>query len=423
MEMLIQLRAFLALAMLLSSAVHAGPLTDKICELLFLKRPAKVAAVAAPLPTQEKPESDLWIDNIYENPTWVMEQARQTFQELGSLPTEQRNQKSILYFKKQMPLLISLVRNIRAPANAKYWMVDRNGEPLNNGVNTVEQAKEWLVNEGKKHYFENSITLEWFPQFVMEVIGLRWFVHQMTVAKWEMPEPQELKVWYQKLMSQKAFGVLNETPFWYQYHMLRNKMILEDERAQGFLHWPTIATLRLIHFDDWHLGIKPLGYTKTISAWTDGVETDVFDLFDHDLAFHMLPEEFLPYRQKFAAFKKIYDQKVAQETTDQQVLLRIQWFDVTHETTALYYLFIKFMQSRDDFHIMDCVEEMSEQFLSWFRDNAVGVTSPGYARFSGEWTESFKKLSPEQRRAETGKAFQTFRRHLIHSFEEYKKSL
>ena len=420
--MLIQLWVSFALSMQLLSVAEAGTFTDKICELLFLKRPAKVEAPVA-VAVAEKPESDLWIDNVYEDPKWVMEQARSTFEQLDKLPLPERNQKNIEYFRKQLPLLTQLLREIRAPANAKYWMVNEDGEQINSEIQTVEQAREWLVKEAKDHYFGRSASLEWFPEFVMEVIGLRWYVHQMSAAKWKMPDYPMFFVWYQDLIQKKAFGVLNENPFWYQFHMLRNKMILRTERQQGFLHWPTIASLKMKHFNDWHLGIKPLGYTKLIKAWADGVETDVFDLYDHDIAFHLMPPEFLPYRRSFTDFKRIYDQKAAQEKIDQQVLLRLQWFSVTHETTALYHLFVQFMQNQKAFDITDKVEQMSDQFLAWIINNPTGVTSPNNKTFNGEWTESLKKMSPEQRTVEAGQAFQTFRRHLIHSLEEYKKSL
>lgn len=416
--MLIQLRVFLVFAVLLSGQANAGSLTDKICEFLLLKRKAKVVAPVAEPTVVKKPEFNLWIDPQYEDPDWVMAEARKTYQELEALPQDQKQKKHILYFQKQMPLLIRLLREIRVPASAKYWMVDQFGQRIHNDVETIQQAVDVLIKEGQQHYFDKNVTHEWFPQYVMEVIGLRWFTHQVATVKWQMPTHEEFRVWYDKLRAQKAYGVLNENPYWYLLHMLRNKRTLQDERALGALHWPTIAKLNMIHFDDWHLEIKPLGYTTTIEAWTDGVQTDVFDLFDHDLDFHRLPDKFRPYKNEFARFKAIYDAKAAQEKMDQQVLLRLLWFQATHENSALYSLFVEFMQI-PEFDILDKVEAMFEHFL-WGQYEANNFAQPDNKKISGELTTSLKTMSSDKRREETQQAFVAFKRHLIHSLQEFK---
>lgn len=412
------LRLVFMLTLLFSVSAEAGTF-QRLCEMLMIKSKPKIAETTI----LEKPApKSLWIDEHFKDPNWVLSEAMRARQELLALTPAQRVQMPIEYFRDQIPLLRHILQSLGAAnSSVAYMMIDANGQRIHPEIATIGQAVEFLMNEGRTRFNDRTANQAWFTEFALEVIALRWYVSVYHPDKWQMPTIEKFTEWYEALMAKKkefrAIAILRDSPEWFLYHMRNYKTELAEQMHKGILHWPTIAQFKVVHFQNWHLDIKPLQYGELMEAQLDGLPSDDFEVFGHDINFHQLPDEFRPHQKMFSSFRDIFNEKVKSEKWDQQVLLKLLWFEVTHESPHLYRLYSQLMFQ--DFKIERTVEEELRKSLNRDQD-------PSYfiyilkRRHVGELTTSLKNMTPPQFEAEAQQAYYTFVKLVTESFLDLK---
>lgn len=297
----------------------AQPRIDRICDLLLMN-PATTSQIFK--------QHDAFIESKLDDADWVMEEALRTQLALGP---GINNETSIAYFRAQLPTVIQSLLALLAHEDRPYWYTDTEDMRLANSVSTSKQALMNLIKEGLKRYLNDSANLQWFPAYMLEVTAIKKFI-LATKENCTYPDhSDDLKM------------NVSELNGWdMRRSIARAKLNLIDELSLGVLHWPTLAPLRIRHFRDWHLRIKPLGYTRNARAAYDGRSEETaydYDLYIHDVIAHYLPQLKTP-NYPFPAFKKIVDRSIELEANkDHQTLMRIYWFLSTHEYSDLFLFF------------------------------------------------------------------------------------
>lgn len=278
---------------------------------------------------------------------WVMQEALRVNKELEGKKIKDRNKTPIHYFREQIPAVIQMLRQITEDPDRRYYFsdplrMDEERGSLVTHPTTVKQAIDKLVEEGINHYRNNTATLEWFPMFILEVIAIKKYV---------------------ALNSDSFDQVL-----YFRTAQAKHKL-LEQLESGNYLHWPTPVNIKIKHFEDWHLGIKPLGFSLDFSARFnyDTLENqDDFALYVHDLT-HNLPDAIFPYRRQYILPNRRIDMRIAfEQDINQKSLLRIFKYMYAHESGALYEYFA-FLKRRG----YEAAERRFKEDIKYYDENKI----------------------------------------------------
>jgi len=331
------------------------------------------------------------------NPDFAMDEALRVYEQLEGKATEVRNSTPIHFFREQIPGAIHMLRQMDVSDEVSYttitpYEVGPNGycigeNPVREITTTKKQIKK-LIEEGLQHYRDNSATLDWFPMYMLEVVALKHFVRVQDRGS--------------NFLS--TLGLAKGT-------------LLKELKSGQYLHWPTPAGIRIRHFRDWHLGIKPLGYATELNAMFDfdGLTDDDYRLYEHDIQAHFLPKDFFPYKKEFTLVRNRMDIRIEFEPDfNQKSILRLIRYQRTHESRALYSYYVQMRKHGFAF--------VKQTFL----DNPRIWSDPAFYMmkrmrdrrdFFSDTTDQLHMMSNTEFEQETQKALKTFEKIVLDVFE------
>lgn len=185
----------LAQGILVSTALNSLA-SDKVCDEILVTwkpistdigRPEATKAgeqiSAAPITPALPPESGIQpkidiakYDPKLDDADYVIKAGLAELHRLRELPLLVREKTPISFFKEQIPRVLGILDLIpHSHYDRTYQFIDQNGDRIHERqVSNVGQAIRFLRAEGLKRRNENTATLEWFPEFVIDVLALRY---------------------------------------------------------------------------------------------------------------------------------------------------------------------------------------------------------------------------------------------------------
>lgn len=254
---------------------------------------------------------------LIENPDFAMEQAKSTQIMLLDLPKEQQLSQPIEYFRLQIPYVLRILDKLSSKKSSDpFWFVDKNGTKIPNGVSNIQQAIEYLDQQGQNAFLNNEATLAWFPEYVLDVLFLESYILALKFEANKKKPPE---------------SIIRSAYFY--------KIALNYKLKNGRLLWPTVANLDFTHFSEWQRGIRPLGLAKSFMVDFDGLQSSRYFFYGHDLAAHEYQNHYdlyMPYKKtkfhnSFDSFQNSFRKQVSEMPEPEQTFQNLFWFEAMHE--------------------------------------------------------------------------------------------
>ena len=269
------------------------------------------------------------------------------------LSPDQRAVRVVPRFAALMPMIREILDAVPRSAYAlPYAILDANGESTAPAVSNIGQAIGELRAQAHERERTGAITQSWFPEFALEALA----IEEIASRNWAEAVPPRVEpphAHVRRLMSEirqregdaKA-GERYENVF---SRVIASKREFQRWLRTGLLAWPSPIPWEVRDFRGWHLGTRVLAIAQDRVVFYDGLRRGRFFFYVHDILGHPLPEEFLPFRERFTDLEQRVHGAFDARESDEAILLRLIWFGVTHETPALYRAYAEQAHAHIDF--------------------------------------------------------------------------